>query len=47
MLVDDLIVNPIDYSNGFAKLPDGDGWGVKLDNVALNRFATAETIVIE
>lgn len=47
MLVDDLIVNPIDYHNGFAHIPDGSGWGVKLDESALDRFSTAETSIIE
>ncbi len=47
MLIDDLILNPIDYSNGMAKLPDGPGWGVKLDEKALERFATGDTIIIE
>ncbi|NVM17122.1 MAG: mandelate racemase/muconate lactonizing enzyme family protein [Candidatus Lokiarchaeota archaeon] len=47
MLKDDLITNPIDYSKGLASVPKGPGWGVKLDSAALNRFATAETIVIE
>jgi muconate cycloisomerase len=47
MLVDDLILNPIDYSNGEAKLPEGPGWGIKLDENALERFATDETIILE
>jgi len=47
MLKDDLITNPINYSNGFAKVPEGPGWGVKLDVTALNRFASAETTIID
>jgi len=47
MLVDDLILNPIDYSNGMAKLPEGSGWGVKIDEKALERYATGDTIVLE
>ncbi|MFX0042839.1 MAG: mandelate racemase/muconate lactonizing enzyme family protein [Candidatus Hodarchaeota archaeon] len=47
MLEDDLISTPIDYSNGFAKIPDGPGWGIKLDEKALKKYATEETIVIE
>jgi len=47
MLIDDLILNPIDYSNGQAKLPKGAGWGIKLDENALERFATDETVVLE
>ena len=47
MLEDDLIMNPIDYNNGFAHVPNGPGWGVKLDESALNRFATEEKTIIE
>ena len=47
MLEDDLIQNSIDYSNGMAKLPEGSGWGVKLDEKALERYATEETIILE
>ncbi len=46
MLEDDLISSPIDYSNGFAKIPEGSGWGVKLDEKALKRYATDETVII-
>lgn len=47
MLEDDLISTPIDYSNGFAKVPEGSGWGVKLDEKALKRYAIGETLIIE
>ena len=47
MLEDDLIFPSIDYSNGFAKVPEGSGWGVKLDEKALKRYATGETLIIE
>ena len=47
MLVDDLILKPIDYSNGMAKVPEGPGWGVKLDDNALNRFAINNTTILE
>lgn len=47
MLQDDLIVSPIDYSGGTATVPDGPGWGVELDMDALDRYAVAETVVIE
>ncbi|MFW9772528.1 MAG: mandelate racemase/muconate lactonizing enzyme family protein [Candidatus Thorarchaeota archaeon] len=47
MLVDDLIIKPIDYTNGKAKLPVGSGWGVDLDEQALERFATGSTVIIE
>ena len=46
MLVDDLISKPIDYSSGYAVVPEGPGWGVKLDEDALNKFATGDTIVL-
>ncbi|MHA2430543.1 MAG: mandelate racemase/muconate lactonizing enzyme family protein [Promethearchaeota archaeon] len=47
MLVDDLILKPINYDNGRAKLPEGSGWGVTLDEHALERFATSSTITLE
>ena len=47
MLEDDLIQNSIDYSNGMAKLPESPGWGVKLDENALEKYATGETIILE
>ncbi len=47
MLEDDLIQNPIDYSDGTAKVPNGSGWGVKLDEHALAKYATDDTIIIE
>ncbi|MFX1570815.1 MAG: mandelate racemase/muconate lactonizing enzyme family protein [Promethearchaeota archaeon] len=47
MLEDNLIQNSIDYSNGMAKLPEGPGWGVKLDDKALERYTTGETIILD
>jgi muconate cycloisomerase len=47
MLEDDLIISPIDYENGTATVPDGPGWGVQLDETALEKYATGETVVIE
>jgi len=47
MLEDDLIVKPLDYSGGMAKVPDGPGWGVELDEKALQKYATEQTIVIK
>jgi muconate cycloisomerase len=47
MMVDDLISNTIEYSKGKAKLPKGSGWGVKLDERALERFATSSTTTLE
>ncbi len=47
MLQDDLILDPIDYSNGMAKIPKEKGWGVKLDERALNKYATDSTVILE
>jgi muconate cycloisomerase len=47
MLENDLITKPIDYSDGFAKVPKGAGWGIRLDESALNSLATKEKIIIE
>ncbi len=46
MMEDDLIVNPLDYSGGLGKVPDGPGWGVELDEVALHKYATAKATVL-
>jgi muconate cycloisomerase len=47
MMEDDLIEKPLDYSGGRAALPEGPGWGVELDEEALARYATGETVVLE
>ena len=47
MLEDDLIVKPLDYSRGVAKVPDGPGWGVILDEKVLQKYSTSPTIAIE
>ena len=47
MMEDDLIVSPIDYSEGMGRLPEGPGWGVELDEAALQKYATAPTTVLE
>ena len=44
MIEDDLIKNPINYNDGTAKVPKGSGWGIELDEDALNKYATGETI---
>jgi muconate cycloisomerase len=44
MLEDDLILDPIDYSGGIARVPAGDGWGVTLDEAALDKYSTAKTV---
>lgn len=47
MLEDDLIKEPIDYSGGYATVPDGPGWGVEADEDALLKYATGPTVVLE
>jgi muconate cycloisomerase len=47
MLEDDLILEPLDYTNGRVQVPDGPGLGVVLDEAALDRYATAPAVVLE
>jgi len=47
MLEDDLIVEPLDYAGGAVSVPEGPGFGVELDEDALERYATAASAVIE
>lgn len=47
MMEDDLIVKPIDYSGGMAKVPMEAGWGIELDENALEKYATGPTITIK
>jgi len=47
MFEDDLIVDPLDYSRGLAKVPKGPGWGVELDEEALKRYSTAPTVKLQ
>lgn len=46
MLEDDLIVEPLDYSNGIVRVPQGPGLGVALDEAALDRYATASAVIL-
>jgi muconate cycloisomerase len=46
MLEDDLIVDRLDYRGARAKVPEGPGWGVTLDEEALEKYATRPTIAI-
>lgn len=46
MMEDDLIVEPLSYEGGEARVPTGPGWGVELDTAALERYATAPTTVV-
>jgi len=47
MFEDDLITEPIDYSDGTAGVPNGPGWGVELDEEALEKYATEPTVILE
>jgi len=47
MMEDDLIIDPIDYSGGQVRVPDGPGLGVSVDESALERYAVAAPLVIE
>lgn len=47
MLEHDLLQNPINYDDGCATLPMGEGWGVELDVDALRHYAKGPTVVIE
>lgn len=46
MLEDDLIVEMLDYQGAVAKVPERPGWGVTLDEEALQKYATRPTIKI-
>lgn len=46
MLEDDLIKTPLTYEKGVAKVPKGPGWGVSLDEKALEKYRTGPTISI-
>ncbi len=47
MIEDDLIIKPLNYEGGTAKIPEGNGWGVELDENALEKYATGETIELK
>ena len=47
MFEHDLLKKPIDYSRGTAKLPSGPGWGVELDEAALERYAAGATLILK
>lgn len=44
MLEDDLILDPIDYGRGLGKVPEGPGWGIRLDESALEKYAAGPTV---
>ena len=47
MLEDDLIVDGLDYRDGEVEVPEGPGWGVELDEDAVERYATGPAVVVE
>jgi muconate cycloisomerase len=47
MLEDDLILEPLDYSGGMVRVPHSPGFGVTLDEAALERYATAPVALIQ
>ena len=47
MIDDDLIKKPLNYERGTAKVPEGPGFGVELDENALQKYATGDTIFIK
>lgn len=47
MYEDELIEKSLFYSKGTVKVPEGPGWGVKLDEKALEKYATGSSIIIE
>jgi len=40
---DDLIIDPLEYEQGYVKVPEGPGLGVKLDEEALERYTVDRT----
>ncbi|MBY0277885.1 mandelate racemase/muconate lactonizing enzyme family protein [Candidatus Binatia bacterium] len=46
MLEDDLVTTPIDYSGGRVRVPDAPGFGVTLDEAALERYRVAAPVVL-
>lgn len=44
MLEDDLVTEPLDYSGGVVRVPEGPGLGVTLDEDALARYASAPPV---
>ena len=46
MMEDDLILEPLDYSGGVVRVPQGAGLGVALDERALQRYSVAAPVVV-
>jgi len=47
MYEDDLIVTPLNFNAGTVRVHQGPGWGVELDEAALQRYAAGPTVVIK
>jgi muconate cycloisomerase len=47
MLEDDLVVDGLAYDGGGVRVPDAPGFGVRLDEAALDRYVTGARVVIE
>jgi muconate cycloisomerase len=47
MYEDDLITKPLNFDAGTVRVPNGPGWGVELDEVALEKYATGPTVVMK
>ena len=46
MLESTLVHERLDYENGSAKVPEGPGWGVTLDDAAIDRYQTDDVITL-
>jgi muconate cycloisomerase len=44
MFEDDLIKRPVNYGKGAAEVPQGPGWGVELDESAMDKYAVGPTV---
>ena len=47
MIEDDLIVKPLNYHDGMVDVPTGPGWGIELDESALDKYKTKSTVIIK
>ncbi|MFX0137524.1 MAG: mandelate racemase/muconate lactonizing enzyme family protein [Candidatus Hodarchaeota archaeon] len=47
MMEDDLIKIPLNYEGGTAKVPHGPGWGIELDERAIDKYAVAPSIILK
>ncbi len=47
MIEDDLIETPLNYHNGHVDISHEPGWGVKIDEEALEKYATGKKIIIK